>query len=191
MTATIQITTFEEKRLEPLTETQRSRVESSIEIAERAARRIARKKPAHEHQIVSAASEGLMRASESYDRLAIHMPWEDWASVHVNRAITNYLKSRFGRRFRREVTMSESSKDDETLDALLDPKGENDTQMIDIDDLLLKIPTYKHGMLAQSVVFGQVSEREAGDEAGFGHGNGPRAWAKVASNLITWGSIDQ
>lgn len=171
-----------------LNDEQKCRVEASIEIAYRAARNAARKRPAHEHELASAAYDGLMKAAESFDRLGIAMPWENWAAVKVDRAIKDYLGSRFGRRFHFEMTVSPSSGEDSKFD-WLDPKGEAGFQMTDISDLLAKIPTAQHGLLAHRVVFDQASRREAGEEAGFHNGNGPKAWGKVAHHLKLWAQL--
>jgi hypothetical protein len=178
-----------EPRLNPLTEDQRCLVAKSIGIAERAAKSAAKRQRTHEHQLASAAHGGLMRAAESYERLGITMPWEDWASVHVNRALTNYFRSSFGRRLYREVTMSRAGSDDDSLNFMIDPKGENGQQMIDINDLLAKIPTSRHALLARGVVFDQQSKRAAGNDAGLSSGSGPVAWSKVSRSLKVWGDL--
>lgn len=157
-----------------------------MEIAERAARNAARKERKHEHQLMSAAQEGLMEAAESYDRLGVKMPWRDWASIHANRAITDYFNSKFCRRFRHETT-SYVLGDDQ----MPDPKSENDFQMVDICDLLAKIPTHQHGLLARRVILDRATKRDAGEDAGFLHGHGPRAWGRVAKSLAVWGGIEK
>jgi hypothetical protein len=178
--------------LEPLNDSQRERVESSMDIAYRAARNAAKKRPAHEHQLVSAASYGLMKAAESYDRLGVssRMPWADWASLHANRSISDYFNSKFGSRFRREAT-SRLESDSPPMESLVDPKGDNEFQMVDICDLLAKIPTHKHRLLARRAVLDRATKREAGDDAGFPQGHGPRAWDRVARSLVVWGGIEE
>lgn len=160
-----------------------------MDIAYRVAMSATRRRPAHEHQLMSAAQDGLMRAAESYDRLGITLPWEAWAAIQANRAITNYLKSPFGRRFEREKQIAPSREEDDTWSQYADPMGEAGQQAADIEDLLSKIPTYQHALLARRVVFDQMSKREAGEEAGFHNGNGPKAWDKVAKHLIRVGDL--
>lgn len=129
-----------------------------------------------------------MSAAESYDRLNIGMPWEDWASVTVNRWVTNYFLSRFGKRFRREARFGTERADGRAADEFIDPQGESSLQMIDVNDLLAKIPTAQYAKLAHAVVFDRESETQAGRDAGFSHSNGVRAWDKVAHHLIAWGA---
>lgn len=169
----------------PLTDAQKALVESSIQIARRAAYNASRRQPAHEHQIMSAAQLGLMIAAENYERLGVKMPWRDWAAVHANRAICDYFRSKFGRRFRREMR---GSPDEGTWDTP-DPKSLNDVQAVDVDDLLSKIPSYRHALLARSVVFDQTSRREAEEDAGFSHASGSAAWDKVVTHLKVWGDM--
>ena len=120
---------------------------------------------------------------------ASRMPWENWAAVKVDRAIKDY----FGQQVWATVPLRDDGEPVErrgqSSSTGSDPKGEDGFQMTDISDLLAKIPTAQHGLLAHRVVFDQASKREAGEEAGFHNGNGPKAWGKVAHHLKLWAQL--
>jgi hypothetical protein len=175
--------------LKALSGEQQRRVAESIGIAESAASNAVAKKPAYEQEIQSAAHVGLMRAAESYDRLGISMPWETWAEIQIQREITNFFNSGYCRRARRERPLWLAFGDEERRDEVEDPKSDNDFQLIDIHDLLKKIPTIKHAKLAHSVILDQSSTVDAGSYAGFTSCSSYKAWNKVSRNLVIWGDL--
>ncbi len=161
----------------PLTEEQRRRVSESMFIATRATK-IHSKRPNTRlrDEIFSAAAMGLIKAAESYDRLQVATPWEDWAVLSVDRAITHLFRSRFVQDMR--MTFNE----DRLIADVPDPSSDYGTVMLDIEDLLEKIPDVRAGLIAHMVVFGGESAASAAEKSKVCHyTNGPRMWNEAVS----------
>jgi hypothetical protein len=163
--------------LQPLTEEQRRRVSESMFIATRATKAKAIKDNFRlRDEIFSAAAYGLMKAAESYDRLRIETPWEDWAVLGVDRALTDFFRSPFVRDMRRET------QDESALTELVDPSGDHGFRMLDIEDLIEKVPDVRSALIAHMVVFGGESASSAAEKSGVCHyDNGGRAWNDAAA----------
>ena len=164
--------------MSPLTAEQRDRVESSMEIAVRAARNASRKRPWHEHQLMSAASRGTdgggreLRSPECQDamgRLGI-----DPSEPCDHRLLQIQVRAEIPTRIASWATRTRRST------AIVDPKGENGLQMVDISDLLAKIPTQQHSLLANGLSSTGPQRETLAKTPGSRTAMGRAAWNRVS-----------